>query len=235
MGTMPTTSAIAGTVSGSRQMNSTTRLRPGNLSLTHTIVGSKRTSIAMQVMAAISSDAVIASVRSGVFTMDPHALRVLSLISRPRVENSSIAAIGTRKNAPSTMNTTALNAWSFSRRVRFISLTQPPSGSPLQQRVQAHHQQHHHDHANRQCLRQTGLGATRLAREQVGDNERDDHAAAGDQGGRGRIGREGVGEQQQGAAEERGCQERARDVTPVVPTAAAEALRSLAPLRPDAI
>jgi hypothetical protein len=64
-GARPTTSTIAGMVSGSRQMNSTNRRRPGSRNRTQIAVGTSRTSIRIAVSAACLSDAVMPSARSG--------------------------------------------------------------------------------------------------------------------------------------------------------------------------
>src|SRR6266508_4388288 len=218
MGTMPTTSAIAGTVNGIRQMNSITRLRPGNLSRTHTIVGSSRTSIAIQVIAASSREAVIASVRSGVWTMFFHASRLRGAVSAlPRVENSNIAPMGTRKNAPRTRKTIARNSWSLRRRDLLISSSQPVRGAPLKQRVERHHDQNDQDHGQRKRLGEPRLDSTRLAGQKVRDLQRHDDTTLGDQGSCRRVRGERVRKEQQRAAEKRRREERTGHVAPVVP------------------
>src|ERR1700682_2146867 len=101
IGKMATTSAIAGIVSGSKQRNSTIRFTEGILKRTQTMVGRISTSIAMDVIAASSSEAVIATTRSGVLAMLVQASRLRGAVTLfPRVENSNIAPSGTRKNAP---------------------------------------------------------------------------------------------------------------------------------------
>src|SRR5438094_4980284 len=233
---MPTTSAIAGTVSGMRQMNSMTRLRTGNRKRTHTNVGRSRTSMAMVVIAASSSDAVMASASSGVLTMFCQASRLRGAVSElPRVENSNMDAIGMRKNAPMTMKTAARNSCSLLLRWRLTYSPQPVGGSSLENRVQGHDEEHDQDHRQRQGLGEAGLCAARFARQQVRDLQRQDHAALRDQGRRGRVGGERVREEKERAAKEGGREKRTRDVAPVVPRAATEALRRLAPLRPDPV
>ena len=64
----------------------------------------------------------------------------------------------------------------------------------------------------------------------VADLERHDRAALADQRGGGRVGGEGVREQEQGRAEEARRQDRAADVAPVRPARAAQALGRLPPL-----
>src|SRR5207302_4359950 len=195
---MPTTSAIAGTVSGIRQMNSMARFSCGNLKRTQTMVGRSRTSMARQVITASSSEAVMALTRSGVWTMFFQASRFRgALIALPRVENSSIAPMGTRKKAPNTIKMVILKSWSLNRRDRVIASAYPLRRTPLQQRVQRGHDEDDHDHGQGQSLRKPRRRASGLAGQQVGDLQRDDDAALGDEGGRGCVRREGVGEQQQ--------------------------------------
>src|SRR6266550_6192044 len=159
MGLIPTTRAIAGTVSGMRQMNSTTRLIRGRRSRTQTMVGSTSTSITTDVIAASSSEAMIASVRPGVLAICVHASRLRgALMELPRVENSNIAPIGTRKKAPSTRNTVIRKIWSLSRRDLFtVGSSQPVRGAPLEQRVERHDDQDDDDHRQRQRLGIAGL------------------------------------------------------------------------------
>src|ERR1700674_3611174 len=174
IGTRPTTSAMAGMVSGSRQRNSTTRCRPGNRNRTQTMVGRRSTSIAMEVIAASSRDAVIASIRSGVLMMLVQASRVRGAVSLfPRVENSNIAPIGTRKNAPMTRRTATRKTCSLSLRDRVMpGSSQPPRCSSLKQRVQRHHDGDDDDHRQRERLGKTGLRLARLAGEQALDLQR---------------------------------------------------------------
>src|SRR5712664_3956935 len=124
MGKMPTTRAMAGIVSGSKERNSTIRLSDGSLRRTQTIVGMSSTSIAIDVIAASSSEAVMASMRSGVLRMLVHASMVRGAVTLlPRVENSNIAAMGTRKKAPMTRNTITRKTRSLLRRERLIAAT----------------------------------------------------------------------------------------------------------------
>src|SRR5436305_8957510 len=96
---MPTTSAIAGTVSGMRQMNSTTRLILGSRSRTHTMVGSSSTSIMTDVMTASSREAMIASESSGVLAMSFQESSVRgAAMPLPRVDKHMDANIGIRHN-----------------------------------------------------------------------------------------------------------------------------------------
>ena len=61
----------------------------------------------MDVIAASSSEAMIASTRSGVLMMLVHATSVRGAMTLfPRVENSNIAAMGPRKKSPMMRNTT---------------------------------------------------------------------------------------------------------------------------------
>src|ERR1051326_93702 len=203
MGRSPTTSAIAGTVSGSRQMNSTMRLRPGSLSRTQTMVGSSRTSMVTDVITASSSEAVMASVRVGVLKMLAHASSVRGAVSvLPRVENSSMPTSGVMKNAPITRKTTTLKIWSLRFLDRFNGLPQPARRAALEEAVQRHHDGHDHDHRQRQRLGQPWLRAPDLAHEDVLDLQGHDHPALRDQHRGGRVCGEGVRKQQQGAAEE---------------------------------
>ena len=64
-GASPTTSTIAGMVSGSRQMNSTSRRSPGSRSRTQIAVGTSSTSISSAVSTAWPSEATMPSARSG--------------------------------------------------------------------------------------------------------------------------------------------------------------------------
>src|SRR5256885_3880517 len=203
---MPTTSAIAGTVSGSRQMNSTTRLIRGRRRRTHTIVGRTRTSMSAIVIAASSSEATIASVNPVVLVICVHASSVRgALMLLPRVENSNMAPIGTRKNAPRTTKTTTRKAWSLTRRDLFtLASAQPLRGSPLQQGVERHHDQHDHDHGEREGLGEARLARTCLAGERRLDLQWNQHAALGEEGRRRRVRGERVGEQEERAPQEGG-------------------------------
>src|SRR6266571_462608 len=197
-GLMPTTSAIAGTVRGIRQMNSTMRLRRGRRNRTHTMVGSSKPSIKSDVINASSRDTVIAVASSGVLGIAAHAENVRAeLMPMPRVENSNIAPIGTRKNAAASAKITMRKAWSLMRRERVIAASPQPLGGPaLEQRVQAHHDQHDRDHG------QPGRARTGLAGEEGLHLQRHDHPALRQQCGGGSVGGERVREQQQRAAEE---------------------------------
>src|ERR1700694_839853 len=208
MGTRPTTSAMAGMVSGSKQRNSTTR---------------SSTSIAIDVMAASSSDAVMASTRSGVLIMLVQASRVRGAVSLfPRVENSNIAPIGTRKNAPMTRRTATRKTCSLSLRDRVMpGSSQPPRCSSLKQRVQRHHDGDDDDHRQRERLGKTGLRLARLAGEQALDLQRDDDSALGDERRRRCVRGERVREEEQRAPKEGWREQRAGDVAPVVPCVAA--------------
>src|SRR5712664_296866 len=169
IGTRPTTSAMAGIVSGSRHRNSTIRCRPGSRRRTQTMVGKRMASMAIDVMTASSSDAVIASIRSGVLAMLVHASRVRGAVALlPRVENSNIAPIGTRKKAPITRKTMTRKSWSLSRRDRIMPVSpQPPRRPSLQQRVKRHHDGDDHDHRQRERFGKTRLRLARLAGEQA--------------------------------------------------------------------
>src|SRR5438105_10424393 len=202
MGRMPTTRAMAGTVSGIKQMNSMTRLRPGRRSRTQTMVGSTSTSMTTEVIAASSSDAMIASPRPGVVPMAVQALRVRGALTLfPRVENSNMAPIGPRKKAPRTTKTTMRKIWSLRRRERFnAGSPQPMRCAPLEQRVKDHHDEDDHDHG--QCQR---FGETRLARpcltgEQGLDLQGHDYSALGNEGRSRGVRGKRVGEQKQRAS-----------------------------------
>src|SRR5437016_14478246 len=126
--------------------------------------------------------------------------------------------------------------WSLIRRDLFtVGSPQPVSGTSLQQGVERHYDQDDDDHRQRQRLGITWLTGSRLAREQRLDLERQDHTTLGEERRSRRVGRESVGEEQQTAAEERREQQRARDVAPVVPRPAAQAVCRLAPLGTDAV
>src|SRR5437588_511961 len=236
MGRRPTTSAIAGTVRGSKQMNSTMRLRRGSRSRTQTMVGSSSISIAIDVMAASCREAVIASTMSGVLKIEAHASSVRGAFSPlPRVENSNMAMSGVMKKAPITTNTTTLKTCSLMRRELFTRSPQPSRCPALQEAVQGHNDRDDDDHGERQRLRESWLAAAHLAHQHVLDLERHDHAPLCDECGGRRISREGVRKQEQRAAQEGWCQKRPRHVAPVVPHVAAEAFGRLAPLRPHSV
>src|SRR2546426_12746300 len=65
MGNRPTARTMAGMVSGSRDMNSMIRGSRGSLRRTQTIVGTRSTSITIEVITASCREAAIAPVRSG--------------------------------------------------------------------------------------------------------------------------------------------------------------------------
>ena len=89
--------------------------------MTQTIVGTRSTSAAIEVIAASSSDTMIAALRSGSEGICRQYVSVLAApIPVPRVLNSNIAAIGTRKNSPAAMNTPVRKT---SRRRRLRALT----------------------------------------------------------------------------------------------------------------
>src|SRR6266568_5628212 len=236
MGRSPTTRAMAGTVSGMRQMNSTMRFRRGRRRRTQTMVGSSSANIKTEVMTASSSEATIASVKPGVVAMLVQASRVRGeSMLFPRVENSNIAPIGMRKNPPSTTNTTMRKMSRLRRRDLTGGSPQPLGRALLEDGVEDRHDEHCDDHGKGQSLGQTGRAGAGLAGEQRLDLKRDQHAALGDQRGRRRVGRERVGEQKQGAPEKRWKEERPSHIAPVVPRVAAQALGRLAPLGPYAI
>src|ERR1700730_4207185 len=163
MGRRPTTSAMAGTVSGRRQMNSTARLRPGSRSRTQAMVGSSRASMATEVIAASCNETVMAVTRSGVVPIADQASRVRgALMPLPRVENSNIAPIGRRKNAPITSKTVVRKIRSLRRRDLFTRSPEPSGRSALEQAVQHHHDRNDQDHRERQRLGEAGLGPARL-------------------------------------------------------------------------
>src|SRR5437667_272464 len=188
-------------------------------------------------IAASSSEAMIASTRSGVLMMLVHASMVRGAVTLlPRVENSNIAAIGTRKNTPMARKTAERKTCSLMRRDRFIRFSPQPSRCPpLKQRVKQHHDGDDRDHRQRECLGESGLRLPGLAGEQVADLERHDDPSLCKQHRCRRVSGEGVREQEQRAAEERRRQEWRRDIAPVVPGTAAETLGRLAPLRTDAV
>src|SRR3984893_18566440 len=178
MGRRPTTSAMAGTVSGRRQMNSTARLRPGSRSRTQAMVGSSRASMAIEVIAASCNETVMAVTRSGVVPIADQASRVRgALMPLPRVENSNIAPIGSRKNAPMTSRTVVRKSGSLKRRDRLTRSPQPSRRSALEQGVQHHHDCHDHDHRKRQRFGEAGLSPPRLADQQLLNFQRHDDTA----------------------------------------------------------
>src|SRR5438876_1098423 len=147
----------------------------------------------------------------------------------------------TRKKAAPRTRTMTRNTRSLSRRARVIgppgnpSSSKPPRRPPLKQGIQRHHDRHDHDHAKGQRLRESRVVAPGLTGEKVADRDRHDWIALADEGGRGGVGGEGVGEEQQRGAEEGGGQKRTGDIAPVVPGAAAKAFGRLSPLRADAV
>lgn len=74
-----------------------------------------------------------------------------------------------------------------------------------------------------------------LAHERAADLEGNDLRALADEGGGSGVGGEGVREQQQQAAEERRCEHRDGDATPVGQPGAAEGRVGLRPLRLEAL
>src|ERR1700674_5848783 len=127
-------------------MNSTMRLIGGRRSRTHTIVGSSKTSIPSDVITASCSEVTIPFTRPGVWAICTQASSVRGEVTLlPRVENSSMAPIGTRKKAPMTRRTTARKIRSLSRRELF-TLAQPTRGAPLKQRIKRHHDDDDDDH-----------------------------------------------------------------------------------------
>src|SRR5256714_2323755 len=152
-GARPATSTIAGMVSGSKHRNSITRFRRGRRKRTQIMVGTSRTSIPTEVITARTRDARIAATRSGVWKMVCQAASVRGASPFPRVENSNIAPIGTKKKAPKTRKTTTRKICSLSRRFRLIPpdqrrvrSLQPFGGSALKQGVKDHYHGNDHDH-----------------------------------------------------------------------------------------
>src|SRR5579864_7064687 len=234
-GLRPTTRAIAGTVNGKRQMNSTMRLIRGSRSRTQTIVGSSKASIPSDVITASCREVTIPFTSPGVCAIRSQASSVRGEVtSVPRVENSSIAPTGMRKNAPMRSSTTTRKTRSLSRR-DLVKLVEPTRRASLEQGVQSHHDDDDEYHRHRQRLGQAGLRLLCLAREQGLDLQGHVVTAVRQQGRDGRVGGERVREQEERAAQERRCQQWAGDVAPVMPGAAAEALGRLSPLRPDAV
>src|ERR1700687_69866 len=200
---------MAGIGRGRKQRNSTIGLSEGSRNRTQTMVGSNSTSIAIEVMAASSSEATIASMRSGVLTMLVHATRVRGLSTLvPRVENSNIAAIGARTNAPSTRKTAPRNSCSLTRRDRVMRSTQPARGASLEERVEQHHDCNDDDHRQRESLGQARLCAAGLAGGEGGEHQGQDDASLRDQGRHCRVRGEGVREKKKRASEEGGSTQR---------------------------
>src|SRR6267378_1905087 len=187
---MPTTSAIAGTVSGRRQMNSMIRVKPGRRSRTQTMVGSSKTSIPIEVIAASSRETEIACTRSGTLMMSAQVSSVRGAVRLlPRVENSTMAPIGTRKNAPMTRKTVARKTPSLKRRARFTRArpaggysSQPSATSLLQHGVQDRDDRDDENHRHSERFREPRLGAACLAGQQVADCQGHDEAPLGDEG-----------------------------------------------------
>src|SRR3989442_15152936 len=242
MGASPATSTMAGMVSGNRQRNSITRLRWGSRRRTQIMVGTSSTSMPSEVRTANPNEARMAATRSGVCAMVSHAFSVRGASSvTPRVENSNMAPIGTRKKAPSTRKTAIRKIWSLRRRLRLIWTTsrrrslQPLRRPPLQHRIEHHDHRDDHDHYQGERRGDSGVRQADFAGERVGDQQRGDDAALVDQRSNGGIGRKCVGEEQQRAAEKGRRQEWAGDVAPVMPGATTEALGGLAPLGPNPV
>src|SRR5437867_2471196 len=109
------------------------------------MVGTSKSSMPSEVKTASPNEARMAATRSGVCAMVSQALRVRGAVSvTPRVENSNMAPIGTRKKAPSTRKTATRKIRSLRRRLRLMRTTsrrrswQPPRRRPLQHRVEHH-------------------------------------------------------------------------------------------------
>src|ERR1700674_2353199 len=189
IGLSATIRAIAGTVRGRRQTNSTIRFKPGRRRRTQTMVGRSRTSIATGVITASSRDTMMPLTRPGVWPIrvQPSSVRG-ALIALPRVENSNIATSGARKKTPTTTNTTQRKIVSFRRRDRCISSPQPFGSAPLQHRVQGRHDHDDHDHGQGQGLCKARLCLLGLAGEQVLDLQGDVNPSLGEQRGRRGVG-----------------------------------------------
>src|SRR5258708_276293 len=216
-------------------MNSTMRQMRGRRSRTQTIVGRSRASIPSDVITASCREVTIPFTRPGVWAIRSQASSVRGEVtSLPRVENSSIAPTGMRKNAPISSNTTTRKMRSLSRREP-LTLVEPARGASLEQGVQRHHDHDDEYHRQGQRLGQAGLRLLRLAGEQGLDLQWHKGAAVRQQGREGRVRGKRVREQKERAAKKRRRQQRAGAVAPVMPGAAAEALGRFSPLRPDPV
>src|SRR5438270_4662159 len=186
---MPTTRAIAGTVSGSRQMNSMILLKAGRRSRTQTMVGRSRASMATEVITASCSETEMAWTRSGTLMMAVHVSSVRRAVKLfPRVENSNMAPIGTRKNAPMTRKTVMRKIRSLRRRALFTRprpggdrSSQPSGTSLLQHRVEDRDDRDDQNHGQGERFRESGLGASCLAGEQGADCQGYDQVALRDE------------------------------------------------------
>src|SRR5881227_4313516 len=181
MGANPATSTIAGIVNGRRQRNSITRLRWGSRKRTQIMVGTSNRSIPSEVSTASAREAKMAATRSGVCAIVSQALRVRGASSvTPRVENSNMAPIGTRKKAPSTRKTATRKICSLSLRLRLMMTPsprrslQPPRRPPLQHRVQHHHDRDDDNHYQGQRGGDPRVRQADLAGERIGDQQRSD-------------------------------------------------------------
>src|ERR1700729_1944853 len=107
MGARPTTSTMAGMVSGSKQMNSMTRLNHCTRSRIQIMVGTTRTTITTLVMTASSS--VISMDDSSGGGPGYEAIAVQAATDQlpglvPSKENLTMASSGSRKNSPKIVN-----------------------------------------------------------------------------------------------------------------------------------
>src|SRR5213594_3936151 len=138
------------------------------------MVGTSKSSIPSEVKTASPNEARIAATRSGVWPIVSQALRVRGASSvTPRVENSNMAPIGTRKKAPSTRKTATRKICSLSRRLRLIrrihrqSSLQPPGCPALEHRIEDHHDGHQDDHHQGKRGGDTGAGQADFAGERI--------------------------------------------------------------------
>src|SRR4051794_12895489 len=208
----------AGMVSGSRQRNSTSRVAAGTCSLTQIIVGTSRTTIPTLAMPASSRDVRIASLISGLSNSARQAAPVPSLVIVSLVLTLSSASRGTAKKSPKHRSRTT-------RVIRHDHdcvtgdpppSPEPPRGTPQHQGVGRHHYRDDDHHLEGECEAEPLLPEDDLAGERGADEQWRDERALADQRRRGRIGREGVREQEERAAQERRPQQRQRHLDPVL-------------------
>src|SRR5205823_15013455 len=148
------------------------------------MVGTSKSRMPSEVKTASPNEARMAATRSGVCAMVSQALRVRGAVSvTPRVENSNMAPIGTRKKAPSTRKTATLKICSLRRRLLLMRTTsrrrslQPPRRPPLQHRVEHHDHRDNHDHHQGERRGNSGVRQADLAGERIRDQQRRDDTA----------------------------------------------------------